>query len=77
VINSSKKKPFLPTPPACDKKSRRSALLCKDIVDNIEYYTALKKHGGSARSMTEWQKERNKYEDEYTKNNCRMIRSKL
>jgi len=43
---------------------------CKYLQERIEYYTQLRKQGGSASQMESWKKSRRKYEDEFREGDC-------
>ena len=50
---------------------------CKGYHKRIDYYTALRRNGGSANSMEKWKQKRNNYKDRYREKNCRKWGSKL
>lgn len=56
---------------------QRSLKSCQYIKEQIEYYTNLKRAGGSASQMANWQKQRNKYKLDFSEYNCKIYRGKF
>lgn len=50
---------------------------CQHIKDRIEYYTNLKRAGGSAKQMASWHKKRNDYKGKYSSNKCTRYKKEL
>lgn len=48
---------------------------CEALERKVERYTQLRRHGGSAKQMTSWQKARHKYKERY--HECRRQRSQV
>jgi len=58
-------------------KSQATLRQCQYIQDKIEYYTDLRRSGGSARTMENWKRKRNYYEDKFGNQNCKKWNGKL
>lgn len=50
---------------------------CKYLNEQIEYFTKLRKGGGSARQMERWKVQRREYEDEFRIKHCHKYGRKL
>lgn len=50
---------------------------CRSIQAKIDYYSDLKRQGGSSAEMARWHKKRNHYKGLYADNNCKVYRGKL
>lgn len=50
---------------------------CRAIQAKIDYYTDLKRQGGSASQINNWHRMRNKYKQKFSYNNCKVYRGKL
>jgi hypothetical protein len=50
---------------------------CQIIKDKIEYYTDMRRGGGSSSQMRSWQAQRNDYKQRYRDENCTRVRSAL
>lgn len=50
---------------------------CQRIKDKIDYYTNLKRAGGSAKQMAYWHKRRNRYKAKYSSNSCTKYKKEL
>ncbi|QKQ27810.1 hypothetical protein [Candidatus Reidiella endopervernicosa] len=57
--------------------SKGSLAQCQSVQDQINYYTNLRRAGGSARTMESWKRSRQKQKDRFTKHNCKQWRNKL
>lgn len=44
---------------------------CQGYNKKIEYYTALRRNGGSAKSMENWKQKRNGYKERFSNRKCR------
>lgn len=44
---------------------------CQGYVKKIEYYTALRRQGGAAKSMEKWKQKRRDYKQRYTRKHCK------
>jgi hypothetical protein len=44
---------------------------CQQIQKQIDYYTDLRKRGGSAQEMEHWKQQREKYKDDFDQGNCK------
>ncbi len=50
---------------------------CQHVQDRIQYYTNMKRAGGSASQMTYWHKKRNEYKARFSDYRCKKYRNKL
>ncbi|WP_191237676.1 hypothetical protein [Cobetia marina] len=50
---------------------------CQFIKNKIEYYTAMRRGGGSSGQMRSWQSQRNDYKQRYRDENCTRVRTAL
>lgn len=50
---------------------------CQSYTKKIDYYTALRRNGGSAKTMEKWKQKRNNYKNRYSDKNCKQWGSKL
>lgn len=50
---------------------------CQFIKDKIEYYTVMRRGGGSSSQMRSWQSQRNDYKQRYRDESCTRVRSAL
>lgn len=50
---------------------------CQKIKDQIDRYTDLRRAGGTGRQMSNWQKRRNYYKDQYSEKDCMRHRNHL
>lgn len=44
---------------------------CRKLEEKIEYYTDLRRAGGSSKQMNDWYKKRNNVKDRYSEKRCR------
>lgn len=58
-------------------KSQASLSQCQYLKDQVDYYTELRRKGGSARRMEYWRDQRREYQEEYDKLKCHFWRRKL
>lgn len=50
---------------------------CRRIQAKIDYYTDLKRQGGSSSQINSWHRKRNHYKKQFSYNNCKVYRGKL
>lgn len=50
---------------------------CRRIQAKIDYYTDLKRQGGSSSQMNSWHRKRNDYKAQFAYHNCKVYRGKL
>lgn len=50
---------------------------CRRIQAKIDYYTDLKRQGGSSSQINRWHRQRNEYKKLFSYNNCKRYRGKL
>jgi len=63
--------------PAGHALEQGSLATCQSIKDRIDYYTDLKRKGGSSSKMASLQKQRNKYQALFAENLCRNYLGRL
>ncbi len=45
---------------------------CQQIQKQINYYSDLRKRGGSAEQMEQWKQQREKYKEDFDRGNCKQ-----
>lgn len=50
---------------------------CQSYQKKIEYYTALRRKGSTAKNMEKWRQKRKDYKNRFSEKNCRQWASKL
>ena len=50
---------------------------CQQVKNKIQYYTDLRRSGGSSKTMENWKQSRDRYKDEYSDLSCTKWRNKL
>jgi len=50
---------------------------CRRIQAKIDYYTDLKRQGGSTSQVNSWHRKRNEYKKQFSYYNCKVYRGRL
>ena len=50
---------------------------CQKIKDRIDYYTRLRRSGGSSKTMEDWKQKRDHYKNKYSEKHCNQWRNDL
>ena len=57
--------------------AKASLETCQQLHDRVEYYTDLRRSGGSARKMESWKQQRDRYKEKYSDYHCDRYRNRI